>query len=84
MLLRSFSGSEGNSDFRTQQFTKAKKAFQNNNLEEPIAVKTAYSILSTDVELLETEKSDELTREIWMLETELEERISSFVSSVEG
>jgi flagellin-specific chaperone FliS len=74
-----------NSDVRTQQFTKAKKAFQNDNLEDAmIAVKTAHSILSTDVELLETEKSDELTREIWMLESELEERVSSFISSMEG
>lgn len=71
-----------NSDVRTQQFTKAKKAFENDNYEEAmIAVKTAHSVISTDVELLETDKSDELTREIWMLETELEERVSSFISN---
>ncbi|NBB75934.1 MAG: hypothetical protein GVY02_01025 [Bacteroidetes bacterium] len=73
-----------NSDVRTQQFIKAKKAFQNDNYEEAmIAVQTAHSVISTDVELLETDKSDELIREIWMLETELEERLSSFIRNRE-
>jgi hypothetical protein len=49
-----------------------------------IAVKFSHSIRSTDVELPETEKSDELTRGIWMLETELEERVSSFISNMGG
>ena len=74
-----------NSEVRSDHFLKAKKAFQNGDMEEAkMAIETAHSLISTDVELLETDKNDELTREILILERELEEKVSDFMKGMEG